>query len=138
MKVLRLARKKYANTLSGMSVAIKGARWNSPGIQMIYTAENRSLAMAEAAVHLTVATLPDDYLMLTIIVPDQLERSTISEALLPGDWNRFPYSAATQAIGDTFILENKYCLLRVPSVVTRGDFNILINPHHIDFNQILC
>ena len=33
-------------------------------------------------------------------------------------------------------MENKYCILRVPSVVTKGDFNLLINPNHKDFSKI--
>ncbi|MFM7585785.1 MAG: RES domain-containing protein [Bacteroidota bacterium] len=40
---------------------------------MIYTAQNRSLAMAEVAVHLTLATLTDDYMMLTIDIPDDIK-----------------------------------------------------------------
>ena len=38
------------------------------GIELVYTATNRSLAMSEVAVRLTMATLPDDYVMLTIHV----------------------------------------------------------------------
>ena len=44
-----LAREKFAGSLSGKGAAISGARWNSVGIEMIYTAANRSLAMAEVA-----------------------------------------------------------------------------------------
>lgn len=52
----RLARKKYPVELSGRGAALRGARWNSPGTEIIYTARNRALAMAEVAVHLTIAT----------------------------------------------------------------------------------
>jgi len=61
MKVYRLSRLRYAGFLSGKGAAIRGARWNSVGTEMIYTAQNRSLAMAEVVVHLTLGTLPDDY-----------------------------------------------------------------------------
>ncbi len=136
MEVFRLLRKKYSNTLSGDGAAIKGARWNSPGTKIIYTASNRSLSLAEVAVHFTLATLPDDYMMQTIFVPDDLSMMIIQEKDLPSGWNQFPHPASTKKIGDNFIKENKYSILKVPSAVTRGDFNILINPFHEQFKKI--
>jgi len=53
VEVYRLSRGKYARPLSGKGASIYGARWNSPGIELIYTAANRSLAMAEVFVHFT-------------------------------------------------------------------------------------
>lgn len=136
MEVFRLARERYANRLSGEGAAIKGARWNPVGVELIYTAMNRSLAMAEVAVHFTLATLPEDYLMLTIEIPDEVETIQITEADLPIDWKVFPHPASTQKIGQNFIAENKYCALIIPSVVTQGDFNVLINPYHTDFSKV--
>ena len=136
MEVFRLCREKFASPLSGKGAAIKGARWNSIGIELIYTANNRSLAMAEVAVHFTLATLPSDYMMLTINIPDNIEGKQIKEIDLPKDWKDFPHPVSTQKIGDQFVVENKYCLLIVPSVVTQGDYNVLINPGHKDFSRI--
>lgn len=136
MQVFRLSREKYALPLSGKGASIKGARWNSPGTEIIYTAENRSLAMAEVAVHFTWATLPSDYVMMTISIPDDTSISILPTDDLPINWNSFPHSSLTQKFGDDFIMEGKAALLRVPSVVTLGDFNILINPHHKAFQEI--
>jgi RES domain-containing protein len=77
MEAYRLSREMYASTLSGKGAAIKGARWNSIGVEMIYTASNRSLAMAEVAVHFTLATLPSDYMMITIFIPDDISLSKV-------------------------------------------------------------
>ena len=136
MEVYRLCREKFALPLSGIGASIRGARWNSPGVQLLYTAANRSLAMAEVAVHLTLATLPPDYVMLSISVPDDAPVKKITAASLPENWNAFPHLAATQQIGDDFVKENKFLLLRVPSAVTRGDFNYLINTRHPDFKKV--
>ncbi|HUX84754.1 MAG TPA: RES family NAD+ phosphorylase [Chitinophagaceae bacterium] len=136
MEAFRLSREKFAGTPWGMGAALKGARWNSVGIEMIYTAANRSLAMAEVAVHFTLATLPDDYVMVTLFVPDDISAFQLETTRLPPDWNAWPHSLSTQAIGDQFIAENKYAVLRVPSAVTQGDFNLLINPSHPDFLRI--
>ena len=136
MELYRLSRERFASTLSGKGAALKGARWNSIGVELIYTASNRSLAMAEVAVHFTLATLPDDYMMITIFVPDELKAKEVPETDLPPNWKDFPHPASTQKFGDEFVSENKYCLLKIPSVVTKGDFNFLINPNHKDFPSL--
>lgn len=136
MEVFRLSRERYAIPLSGKGAAIKGARWNSTGVELIYTAKNRSLAMAEVAVHFTMATLPDDYMMICINIPDDIAVKELPESDLPPNWKDFPHPVSTQKFGDEFVRENKYCVLMVPSVVTKGDFNMLINPNHKDFAKI--
>lgn len=136
MQVFRLSREKYADVLSGKGAAIRGARWNSKGTEVIYTAENRSLAMAEVLVHLSLMTLPPDYVMLTIEIPDDLSVLEISEEDLPNRWNSFPYKQTTQRFGDDFIHGHQFCIMKVPSVVTQGEFNILIHPYHPDFSRI--
>ena len=136
MEVFRLSREKFASELSGKGAAIKGARWNSVGVELIYTASNRSLAMAEVAVHLTLATLPDDYVMLTIFIPDYISQKKVNTSVLPDDWNIFPHPTSTQVLGDEFVTENKYCVLHIPSAVTKGDHNLLINPNHAEFKDI--
>jgi RES domain-containing protein len=136
MEVYRLSREKFAGALSGIGAALKGARWNSPGVEMVYTAANRSLAMAEVVVHFTLATIPDDYVMMTIFVPDDAAIYNLSPVDLPKDWNAWPHSVSTQVIGDRFVMDDKYPILRVPSAVTQGDFNLLINPTHADFKRI--
>lgn len=136
MKLYRLSREMYANSLSGAGSAFKGARWNSVGVEIIYTAESRALAMAEVMVHLTAATVPDDYMMIVLSTPDTMAMEEVSVSDLPSGWNVFPYLTVIQKIGDSFVRENRFPLLRVPSAVVPGDFNILINPHHADFRHI--
>lgn len=136
MEVYRLSREKFSGLLSGKGAAMKGARWNSAGTELIYTAANRSLAMAEVAVHFSLATLPIDYVMITIFIPDDISLKKININDLPNDWNIFPHQFSTQIVGDQFISENKYCVLQVPSAVTQGDYNLLINPYHAEFSDI--
>lgn len=136
MEAYRLSRKKFASPLSGKGAALKGARWNSTGIELIYSAGNRSLAMAEVAVHFSLATLPMDYVMVTIFIPDDISIQKLNVSELPIGWNAFPHPSTTQAIGDKFIGENNYCILQIPSAVTQGDYNQLINTNHPDFKRI--
>jgi RES domain-containing protein len=136
MEVFRLARKKYPIELSGKGASIAGARWNFKGTEIIYTAQSRALAMAEVAVHLSLATLPKDFVMLTVEIPDAVLVETLDPKKLHADWNVFPNSFTTQILGDEFIKTNEFCVLKVPSAVVKGDFNFLINPFHKDFKLI--
>ena len=136
MDFYRLTREKYGKILDGKGASIMGGRWNNPGTEIIYTAANRSLAMAEVAVHFSIATLPVDYMMMVIQVPDTISVIELDIKVLPPNWNQFPHVKATQSIGDLFIKEGKTCLLKVPSAVTTGDFNYLINPAHPEFKKI--
>lgn len=122
--------------MSGVGAALKGARWNSAGVEMVYTAGNRSLAMAEVAVHLSLGMLPDDFMMLTIEIPDKLAIKEIDTLTLPIDWKAFPFPTSTQKYGDEFVRENEFVVMQVPSVVTQGDYNYLLNPLHKDFPKI--
>jgi hypothetical protein len=47
--------------------------------------------MAEVAVHLTLATLPEDYMMITIDIPEDIKVKQLTEADLPEDWQAFPH-----------------------------------------------
>lgn len=136
MRVFRLSRKKYGPELSGKGAALSGNRWNSKGVEIIYTSESRALAMAEVMVHLTLATLPSDFIMLEIDVLDSFPIKKINIKQFPENWNSFPHQQKTQNFGDTFIRENKDLILQMPSAVVQGDFNYLLNPFHKNFKQI--
>lgn len=130
MRVFRLSRKKYATDLSGKGAAKYGNRWNSKGVEMLYTAESRALAMAEVIVHLSLASLPDDYMMIELEIPNTVEIDVLDQKRLGPDWNSNPPKPITQTLGDEFIHLKKYGVLKVPSAVVKGDFNYLLNPSH--------
>jgi RES domain-containing protein len=131
-----LQRKRHGLELSGFGASLRGARWNSAGVEIIYTSAGRSLAMAEIAVHFTIATLPLDFYMLQIFIPDSTSIRVLQESHLPVNWNVHPPPLANQHLGNNFIREKSTCLLKIPSAVTRGDFNILINPAHPEFSGL--
>jgi RES domain-containing protein len=136
MEVFRLARKKHLELLSGKGASICGGRWNSKGNEVVYTANSRALAMAEVAVHMSLAALPKDFMMSTIEIPKEVKVEEIDIKKLPKGWNVFPQSFTTQVLGDDFLRRNQHCVLKVPSAVVQGDFNYLINPYHKDFSKI--
>ena len=113
-----------------------GGRWNSRGIGMVYTSGSRALSLLEAYVHLPSGTIPDNYVMMRIDIPDTLSRNTIGIDTLPADWTRDRGILKTRAIGDRFIASHSACVLQVPSAIVPGDYNYLINPDHPDFDKV--
>ena len=136
MIVFRLANKKYRNDLSGTGAEITGGRWNYKGTKLLYTADSRALCMAEIAVHTPVGIMPIDYYLITIEVPDYSDIKQIESDSLPDNWRKFPYSKLTQELGENFVDKNEDLYIKVPSAVVQGDFNILINPRHLDFDKV--
>lgn len=136
MHVYRLCKEKYAHTLSGRGAALGNNRWNSKGVEIIYAAQSRSLAMAEVMVHISLALLPADYMMLEIDLPDDLTYGVVPLSLLKNDWDLWPPSFETQNIGNEFISQSNYDVLKVPSAVVKGDFNLLIHPFSKRFHEV--
>jgi RES domain-containing protein len=136
MIVYRLSRKQFSADLTGKGAQLAGGRWNSIGKAVIYTSESRALCVSEIAVHTSLGIIPDNYVLVTIEIPDDIKITSIKQNELPPNWRSFPYSDFTRLIGDTFLLKNKGLVLQVPSAVIPGDYNYLINPEHIDINRI--
>jgi len=136
MIVYRLAKSKYSRDLSGSGAGKTGSRWNSKGVAMVYTSESRALCTAEIAVHTQLGILPEDYKLVTIDIPDSIKFLDKEPKELPPDWRSFPHSGKTQELGDSFVKNQKYAVMKVPSAVVLGDFNYLINPQHADFSRI--
>ena len=136
MQVFRLSRELYKDQLSGYGASLNGQRWNSKGTEVIYTADSRALAASEVAVHIPIALLPNDYFMIVIDIPDSMEIECLSKKSLPAYWNAIPHHPSSQRIGDNFVKDGKYAILKVPSVVVKGDYNYILNPRHDAFEKI--
>ncbi len=135
MIVFRLSKSKFAGDLSGKGSEIAGGRWNSKGVAVVYASASRALCTTEIAVHTPLGNIPEDYQIVSIKIPDT-KILELAESKLPKDWRAFPHSSATQKIGDQFVKENKFLVMRVPSAVVQGDYNYLINPRHKDFQKV--
>ncbi len=136
MEVYRIVKEKYADPLSGVGASLVGGRWNSVGIEMIYTSQSRALAILEVLAHLPKTLLPDDLVLLQIHIPESLPIIKISKSKLPENWQQFPPLRSTKQKGDQFIKLGKNVLLKVPSALVKDEYNYLINPHHEDFQKI--
>ena len=137
MIVYRLSKSKFAADLSGRGAEKTGGRWNSKGTAMVYTSASRALCTTEIAVHTPLGNLPEDYMLVTIEIPDTIAISELSMIELPRDWKSIPHAHSTQLIGDNFVTQGIYAVLKVPSVVVQDEFNFLLNPLHPATREIV-
>lgn len=135
MITFRLTSKKYLNDISGKGAELHGGRWNSKGIRILYTSANIALCTAEVAVHLPLGILPENYILQHIEFPSKKVK-VLNESDLPKNWNKFPYDSKSRIIGDQFIDNNKFLILKLPSAVVPGEYNYLINPFHNLFKEV--
>lgn len=141
MKLFRVTNARFAGTYNGLGASFDdGARWNSPGIAVIYFALDMGTAMVEAAnYHTSPRLIPPSHCKAIYNADDDISMETLDPALLPPDWNRMPYPPSTQKIGDEFLNSCRSALLLVPSAavnVTSENLIAIANPHHADINKI--
>jgi RES domain-containing protein len=101
----------------------------------VYCAQTLSLASLEFFVHFEVLYKAIALVAIRIELPDSLVED-LPAASLPPDWDETPPAAATADVGAEWLKSSRSAALRVPSVLTRGEFNILINPAHADFKLV--
>lgn len=135
MIVYRISKKKYSHDLSGKGAERVGGRWNNPGLPAIYTSSSIALCTVEVTVHLPLGILPEDFVVISIFLPEQNNagNSTISTLpKLPANWRSYPFPKETQQAGDAFLRGNKTLALQVPSAAVNDEHNYIINPFHPD------
>ncbi len=137
IRVFRVLRAAYARApFDGEGAYRYGGRWSSPGTRLAYTSEHQSLAMLEYFVHLDPEDAPDDLVLATADIPDNLSRERIQARELPTHWRETPAPPELAQIGDEFVNKAETCLLLVPSALAVNENNWLINPQHPEFKKI--
>jgi RES domain-containing protein len=136
MRFFRIADRRFP-IFDGTGARLIGGRWNSPGRPMIYAEETFAGALLEVLVHSNLGRVPKTQAVVEITVPG----TVAIEALAGGNVPRWDAAdqKASRAFGDQWLGEQRSAVLVVPSVVTRGrENNVLINPAHPDFGQIIA
>lgn len=132
----RLVKTKYAGAaFDGEGARLYGGRWNSPGTRVVYLAGSVSLAILEVLVHTEDVSLLSAYSICDVTYDPKLALD-VKPDLLPTNWAAVPPVPETQAIGDDWVASESSVLLRVPSVVAPGEFNLLANPAHPKFSEL--
>lgn len=114
------------------SARIEG-RWHRKGQEIIYASEHYGTAMLEKLVHYN-GILPPDQHFITIEIPAGVSYEAVTKDKLPG-WDQLD-GAVSRTFGAAWIDSARSTMLIVPSVVSREESNILINPGHPDAKRI--
>ncbi|AWV99141.1 RES family NAD+ phosphorylase [Arcticibacterium luteifluviistationis] len=136
MIVYRLASGPYKDDISGTGARLFGGRWNSKGMQVLYTSSSIALCTVEIAVRTPLHSLPMDYFLIKVYIPDDLAIYQIPNEVLPQKWDVLPHGDFTQKLGDSFLKKGNYLIMKTPSACVEGDFNYLVNPFHPDFDKV--
>ncbi|MCF8067722.1 MAG: RES family NAD+ phosphorylase [Desulfobacterales bacterium] len=135
MKLFRISWTKYSNDLTGKGAWQFGGRWNKKYTGILYTSENRALALLEFSVNAGYPFLPP-LSLLTVTVPDEIKPEHISLKKLPKNWNDKTPPVKLAEIGTDWANSNSSLMLKVPSAIVFYEYNYLINPMHPDFKKI--
>ena len=134
MRLFRICKERFsAVALSGEGARLYPGRWNEAGVPMVYCATSRALAAMELFVHLDPSVAPDDLVMVEIEAPEGVSIEELEAVTLPPGWRG--QDSETAGLGTAWVRAGRSLLLRVPSVVVNGEWNVLINPKHAEFGQ---
>lgn len=128
--------KWVGSAFTGEGAKMAGGRWNSAGRPVVYCSSSLSLATLEILVHLEDrGVLTRHFSFFEIRIPKNVV--TISDPnRLPEDWTDEAGEAATRALGDSWLRSMNSAVLGVPSAVTPGEMNYLLDPRHLDYRRI--
>lgn len=135
MLVYRISSPKYIEDLSGAGSKQYGGRWNDKGVAMVYFAESRAMAVMEVLVHLRPEDIDKDFILAEFEISDD-SILTINISDLPENWKEESEVETLKEIGNKFIKENKFLIMKVPSVIIEEDYNLVFNPNHPHSNKI--
>lgn len=136
MQVFRIAKGKYIHDLEGNGARIHGGRWNQKGYNFLYTSEHESLAVLEVLAHTPITTIPKDLQLMVLTIPDRVSVKTIDIKSLPANWRKYPAPDILAEKGTNWLRSVSSLALKVPSVITPSEHNVLINPAHKKFQEI--
>jgi RES domain-containing protein len=133
MILYRFTSEKYSTDVSGEGAKRFGGRWNSKGIPVLYTSAAISLSLLELLVHSASYDELKSKRLVTIETPEKLLENLPSNKLKKKWQTDIGYC---RFIGDSFLLEKKSLLMKIPSAIIPEEYNVLINPLHSDFKKI--
>jgi len=136
-RAFRICKTRFlTSAMSGEGARLAGGRWNSPGIPAVYAASSLSLATLEVMVHLEESDVFYHlFSWLGLEFPREIVESRDITSL-PDGWHSDETSAAARNVGDEWLRSMKSAVLAVPSVVTEGELNYLLNPCHPDIQHV--
>lgn len=123
-------------TLDGTGGLYVSGRWHTRGRPVVYCTWHPSTALLETLVHLEIDAedRPNHFQLLRIESPQALSLERLEESALPAGWRT--NLAATQQLGDEWLISRRTLLLEVPSALLPETWNLVLNPLHPQASQL--
>jgi RES domain-containing protein len=115
----------------------ESARWHSAGRRIIYCGPNLSCCRLELMANRGHKVLLRPYGYVVVDVPDDVAVETKPISALPPEWNHPRDHSFTRPVGNAWYDAQRTLLLRVPSVASPNEFNVLVNQEHPDFRRLV-
>ncbi|HEY2927767.1 RES family NAD+ phosphorylase [Piscinibacter sp.] len=122
---------------TAVGASLVGGRWNSPGNAVIYASRTFAGAMLECLAHAGIGRIPKTHVSIEVSIPGSVSTEEQDVDSLPAGWDHRNLRVA-RAFGDEWIRARRTAVLVVPSVVARREGNVLLNPQHADFRDIVA
>ena len=122
---------------SPVGASFVSGRWNSPGLGVLYASRSFAGVMLECLAHAGIGRVPRTHVAVQIAITAAVTVERHDEGDLPVGWDHANLRVAS-TFGDAWIREQRTAVLVVPSVVARREGNVLINPRHPDFGEIVA
>jgi RES domain-containing protein len=133
MRVFRLGAAIFARTrkdaFSGSGGLYASARWHTAGRPIVYTAQSLSLAALEILVRLKQTNDIQPFWAYSAEIPDSL---LLKPNSFPARWRN--QIEVSRAFGDAWLDAKTSPALLVPTIITPGEWNVLLNPLHPQFS----
>lgn len=133
MRAFRVAAAQFARSrkqaFSGEGGMHASARWHTAGHPIVYAAQSLSLAALEILVRLKQTDGLQPFRAFELEIPDEL---ILKPTDYPPRWRT--RIAVSRAFGDAWLEARSSPALLVPSAITPGEWNVLLNPLHRQFS----
>lgn len=131
-EVFRIHDRRF-HALSGMGAALKGGRWNPPGLPVVYTSSAYEGTLLEVLARVVAKRIPQGHVASRIVLPGDCEVQRLDATEPPDRFDR----QGCQEIGRAWAASQHSLALEVPSFVARPwGRNVLLNPRHEDFGRV--
>jgi len=104
-------------------------------MRVVYASTSLALAAVETFVNLEPNLQPRDLVSIEGQIPGALEIGKVHPKVLPPHWYQTK-DESLQQYGDEWIREGRHAALLVPSAAILGEWNVLLNPLHPEFDRI--
>ena len=136
MRFWRICRRRFAvAAATGEGARLYGGRWNSRGVCVVYASTSLALAAMETFVNLEPNVQPMDLVSIEGEVPEEIDIGRLDPKTLPPAWHK-TRDESLRRFGDEWINAGRTVALLVPSAAVQGEWNVLLNPAHLDFRRV--